>query len=99
MRAYLILFSFVLGCTSADDDDVAGFPDATVNDRDGGVDPGGPEFEFEVVAGLNSAAIYGDNAVLAIGPNGPTIAHGVVPAGSATREIHVADRMSDGTWM
>src|SRR5688572_3693293 len=94
MRWLLIL---ILGCSS-ETTPPAGFPDAAVDDRDGGVDPGGPEFEFEIAAGSNSDAIYGDNAVLAIAANGePAIAYGVVPAGSAVRELHLAVR-SDGTW-
>ena len=49
MRAWIVLL--LVGCSS-EKTPPAGFPDATTEDRDGGVDPGGPEFAFDVWFGM-----------------------------------------------
>jgi hypothetical protein len=98
MRRTSLLLVLVLGCPEGSTPP-AGFPDATTADRDGGVDPGGPKFDFEVVAGSNSEAIHGDDAVLALTGDGrPAIAYGFYSTTSGVRELRVAERMNDGTW-
>ena len=72
-------------------------PDAGMPD-DGGPIPITLEFETEVVEGLGSQALVGDNATAAVGPEGlAAIAYGFVPAQTAIREVHFAIR-TNGIW-
>lgn len=101
MRALLIcLLALSLFSCSSDAPDPADLKDGgTDSESDGGTTTDGPEFAYEVVAGLETAADIGDNARLALQQNGePAVAYGVVPAQSTERQIHVAERQSDGTW-
>jgi hypothetical protein len=94
----LALLLFVFACSDGPPDP-ADLKDGGMNGNDGSVGPGGPEFMFEVAAGTGTEALIGDNAVMALRPDGrPGIAYGYVAAGSATREIHLAERAADGTW-
>jgi hypothetical protein len=94
----LILWLALCGCPEGTTPP-AGFPDATTDEDGGPVDPGGPKFDFEVVVGENSNAIYGDDLRLALSSDGrPAVAYAYYNAGSGTRELHVAERASDGTW-
>lgn len=101
MRALLVfLLALSLSACSGDDKDPADLKDAGQNgNTDGGTTVEGPNFEYEVAAGLGTAADIGDNARLALQANGePALAYGVVPAQSTERQIHLAERQSDGTW-
>ena len=92
--------AFMPACSS---DDGAGgtapFADAAVGSGDAGGMPPALRFESTVIAGLNTEALIGDNAVLALDPSGePTVAYGVVPFGTIDREVHFARRSADGQW-
>ncbi|MEO1335027.1 MAG: hypothetical protein AAFV29_05265, partial [Myxococcota bacterium] len=97
---YLVGLSFVAAAACADggSNPIAPLVDASVNE-DTGVAPMPLTFESTVVDGLQSSAIIGDNAVLALDPSGsPAIAYGVVPFDSSDRVIRFATRGSGGEW-
>ena len=97
----LILALAASGCSGNGNVD----PDLGTLDMGTGVNPdmgepdNAPEFLCQVVDGVGSSAIVGDNAALALTADGmPAIAYGVVPAGSSDREVHYAEQAPDGTW-
>lgn len=58
-----------------------------------------PVFACEVVDGLGSNSIVGDNTAIALTDDGrPALAYGVVPSGSSDREIHYAEQDANGDW-
>ena len=100
MRMLNILVAASLGLAACSESEPerqdAPFADAAVT-VDGGVIPS-LRFRCTVVDGLESNALLGDNAVLALDANGePTIAYGAVPNGSTEREIRYAVRVN-GEW-
>ena len=91
----------VLGCACSSLEDSLS-PNGPARDagvpEDAGNPVVGPTFEIEVIEGLGSRALVGDNATAAVGPGGqPAVAYGFVPAASVTREIHLA-RRQNGVW-
>ncbi len=87
------------GCSSDNGSTNNNNQDGGSNNQDGSTTPESFEVTTEVIEGLNSGAIVGDNAVMVLGGNGqPTVAYGFVPAGTSDRELHYAERLSDGTW-
>jgi hypothetical protein len=97
----IIITAGLLGafaCSGSSDPDSAG--------RDSGTDTGDAStgttelnVDTEVVDGLNSQALVGDNAVMGLnGAGRPAIAYGFVAANTTLREIYYAEQQGDGSW-
>lgn len=66
---------------------------------DGGAGPGGPEFEVDVVDGLNSSAVAGSFVQATADPAGRfAVAYGYIPGGGGPREIRFALTGGEGDW-
>ncbi len=101
MRSALWL-ALGLACTACGDGGDP--PDA--QKKDGGVSTDGGttmvkdlRFTVEIVDGLDSAAVLGDNAAAALNAAGqPTVAYGALPPGGSTRTIRYAERRDADDW-
>lgn len=98
---WVLLASFAVACSGGSGDD-------KVDSRDAGVRDLGPrevtiqtlDVTEEIVAGLNSEATYGDNAVMRQAGNGNyMVAYGHVPTSDPKQEVHFAERTGPDTWV